>query len=120
MNPAKTLKDYIFSSLSELKKVTWPSRKETIRYSILVTAVSVFVAIFFAILDFGLGRLVDATLIDRAQSIPAAQNINPTVTPELEALDENGNTFPLDVQSGDGTFTISPVEEEPVEEEPAQ
>jgi preprotein translocase subunit SecE len=36
----------------ELKKVTWPTRQETIRYTLLVLAVSGGVAIFLGGLDY--------------------------------------------------------------------
>lgn len=43
---------YFKDSWEELKKVSWPSRHDTITNSVLVIAVSVAVAIFFGILDF--------------------------------------------------------------------
>jgi len=36
----------------ELKKVSWPSRQETIKYTLIVVGVSVAVAIFLGGLDF--------------------------------------------------------------------
>lgn len=36
----------------ELKKVTWPTRQETVKYTLLVIGVSVAVAIFLGGLDF--------------------------------------------------------------------
>ncbi len=36
----------------ELKKVTWPTRQETIRFTLLVIGVSAGVAIFLGGLDF--------------------------------------------------------------------
>lgn len=36
----------------ELKKVTWPSREDTIRYTIAVVASSVIVALFLGGLDY--------------------------------------------------------------------
>jgi preprotein translocase subunit SecE len=35
----------------ELKKVTWPTRQETIRYTVTVIIVSIAVAIFLGALD---------------------------------------------------------------------
>lgn len=42
---------YLRESILELKKVVWPSRKQTINLSIVVIAMSIGVAVFFAILD---------------------------------------------------------------------
>jgi len=46
------LSDYLKDSLSELKKVVWPTRKQTINYSLIVIGMSVGIAVFFAVLDF--------------------------------------------------------------------
>ncbi len=51
---AKKAVSYFRESKEELEKVTWPTRQETIRYSILVVIVSVFMAFFFASLDWAL------------------------------------------------------------------
>ena len=46
----------------ELKKVTWPSRKDTI-YATIVVLISVFIFGFFlGIVDLGLSRLVRLVL----------------------------------------------------------
>jgi len=37
---------------SEVKKVNWPTKKETIRYTLVVIGISLFVAIFLGGLDF--------------------------------------------------------------------
>ena len=36
----------------EIKKVNWPTRKETIKYTIIVVALSLVVAVFLGGLDF--------------------------------------------------------------------
>jgi len=46
------LKNYLQESLTEMKKVTWPSKKETYNYTVLVIAISIGVAIFLVILDY--------------------------------------------------------------------
>lgn len=43
--------DYIKSSRLELKYVNWPSRKNTIRFTLLVIAVSAIITIFLGSLD---------------------------------------------------------------------
>ncbi len=52
MKAINVIKEYFVGSYRELKKVTWPSKKQTINYSILVVALSVGTAIFFSILDY--------------------------------------------------------------------
>ena len=43
---------YIKESLAEMKKVTWPSKKETYRYTVLVVVLSLAVAAFLGALDY--------------------------------------------------------------------
>ncbi|HZJ40999.1 MAG TPA: preprotein translocase subunit SecE [Candidatus Saccharimonadales bacterium] len=44
--------NYIKESISEMKKVTWPTKKETYNYTILVLGISLAVAAFLGALDF--------------------------------------------------------------------
>ncbi|HKK54360.1 MAG TPA: preprotein translocase subunit SecE [Patescibacteria group bacterium] len=46
------LANYIKASIEEMKKVTWPTKKETIRYTWLVIGLSLFIAAFLGLLDF--------------------------------------------------------------------
>jgi preprotein translocase subunit SecE len=46
---------YLRGAISELKKVTWPTRKQVRNYSLVVIAMSLGVAAFFGILDYLLG-----------------------------------------------------------------
>jgi len=42
----------------EIKKVNWPTRKETFRYTLIVIGVSLGVAIFLGTLDFVFKTLI--------------------------------------------------------------
>jgi len=44
--------NYIKESIVEMKKVTWPTQKETRNYTILVIGISVGVALFLGLLDY--------------------------------------------------------------------
>jgi len=46
------LTNYIKSSIEEMKKVTWPTRKETYNYTVLVILISLGVAAFLGALDY--------------------------------------------------------------------
>lgn len=46
------LANYLKASISEMKKVTWPSKKETYRYTVLVIAISLATAVFLGALDY--------------------------------------------------------------------
>jgi len=47
----------------ELKKVNWPTKKQTINYTLLVIGVSVAVSIFLGSLDYLFGYLLKVFVI---------------------------------------------------------
>ena len=53
MNPVSFLKEV----KEELLKVTWPTREQTVRYTVLVIAVAVVVGVFLGGLDYLLTAL---------------------------------------------------------------
>ncbi|HBA36434.1 TPA: preprotein translocase subunit SecE [Candidatus Falkowbacteria bacterium] len=46
------LTNYIRESAAEMKKVTWPTKKETYNYTLLVIGISLAVAVFLGLLDY--------------------------------------------------------------------
>jgi preprotein translocase subunit SecE len=56
------VKDFFREVRIELKKVTWPSRKETIAATGMVIFLSVLVAFFLGLLDVGLAKAVGIIL----------------------------------------------------------
>jgi len=52
MNIVESVKNYFVGSYAEMKKVTWPTKQQTINYSLLVVGMSVGVALFFVVLDY--------------------------------------------------------------------
>lgn len=53
---------YVREVDQELRKVTWPSRQQTIEMTGLVIAVSLAVGIYIGALDFGFQRLMTALI----------------------------------------------------------
>ena len=53
---------YLQGARAELAKVVWPSRKQTIKYTLEVLAVSAFLAIFLSGLDFIFSQLLGLIL----------------------------------------------------------
>jgi preprotein translocase subunit SecE len=47
---------------SEMRKVSWPKRKELTRYTITVLTTVVFAAVFFAVVDLGISELINLIL----------------------------------------------------------
>jgi preprotein translocase subunit SecE len=46
----------------ELKKVSWPTRQQTISATVVVIVLTIIVSVFLGIIDFALGRLVGAIM----------------------------------------------------------
>jgi preprotein translocase subunit SecE len=55
--------NFFTDTISELKKVSWLSRREVIYLSSLVLLVTVVVGIFLALVDFGFTRLVNGVFL---------------------------------------------------------
>ncbi|MSQ21896.1 MAG: preprotein translocase subunit SecE [Dehalococcoidia bacterium] len=60
--PRKGVFQFFGEVVSELKKVTWPTRQETIRLTLLVIAVSVAIGVVLGLLDLLFTRLLDIAL----------------------------------------------------------
>ncbi|NQV11813.1 preprotein translocase subunit SecE [Candidatus Uhrbacteria bacterium] len=51
-NIIKAATEYFRGSVEEGRKITWPTRQETFRYSALVIIITIIVAAFFGGLDY--------------------------------------------------------------------
>lgn len=52
MSTLASIKNYFLGSYAEMKKVTWPTKQQTINYSLMVIVLCVGMGIFFAFLDY--------------------------------------------------------------------
>lgn len=95
MNPIKPITTYVRTSIAELKKVSWPSKDKTIRYSALVIVVSIAVAAFFAALDFGFSRLVTLLVSQKAveETVPETPVVPDVVPTVIEGEGDQVNTI---------------------------
>jgi len=53
IKPKRSRFAFIRDIIDELKKVTWPTRRETIRLTVMVIVVCAIVAIFLGAIDLG-------------------------------------------------------------------
>jgi preprotein translocase subunit SecE len=53
---------FLKEAKSELKKVTWPTRKQTLASTSVVIIVVIIVSIFLGIVDFGLAKVIRLVL----------------------------------------------------------
>lgn len=59
MNFLKTVPIFLKESRIELRKVNWPTRQETIRYTLIVIGLSALVAILLGALDFIFSQILN-------------------------------------------------------------
>lgn len=55
-------KDFFEESKVEIKKVTWPTRRETVTTSVAVLVLVVVMSIFLGVVDMGLSKLMQIVL----------------------------------------------------------
>jgi len=58
--------DYFRGVASELKKVTWPTRKEIINHTIIVVISAAIAVILTSAIDFGLSKLIEFVVQNRS------------------------------------------------------
>lgn len=58
----KALFDYFAASRAELAKVTWPSRRQTIRLTGLVIGFSLAFAVILGVVDYGFSSLLQLVI----------------------------------------------------------
>ncbi|MFA5821391.1 MAG: preprotein translocase subunit SecE [Candidatus Gracilibacteria bacterium] len=59
---ANFLTNYVKSSIEELRRVTWPTKNQAIRLTIIVFVFCILMAIVIGALDFGLNELYNYLL----------------------------------------------------------
>ncbi len=62
MSIVNSIKNYFIGSYAEMKKVTWPTKKQTINYSLLVIGFTLGTAALLGALDYifslGINKLI--------------------------------------------------------------
>ncbi|WP_088006737.1 preprotein translocase subunit SecE [Indiicoccus explosivorum] len=51
------ISNFFSKVVSEMRKVSWPKRKELTRYTVIVLTTVIFMAVFFAAVDTGISAL---------------------------------------------------------------
>ncbi len=57
-NPIKAGLQFVTEAKNELRKVSWPARKETISVTVLVIALVFMIGFYLAVIDWGLSEVV--------------------------------------------------------------
>ena len=55
-------KDFVEEAWVELMKVHWPTRKETYAATVVVIVVVILIALYLALVDFGLTKVIEAVI----------------------------------------------------------
>lgn len=53
---------YLIEAKNELKRVSWPTRKETLNYTLIVVGVSLGIALYLGLADYGLSAGLQALI----------------------------------------------------------
>lgn len=53
------LTGFFKSVVSEMRKVSWPKRKDLTRYTIVVIFTVIFMAVYFGLIDLGISRVME-------------------------------------------------------------
>ncbi len=110
----KKLIDYFRESYAELRSVTWPTRLQTIHYTVLVVIISLLVAAFLGILDYFFGQGLQKYL-GTGQDVPQAQQIEVGEDGVIQGdVDGDGNDVVGDDVIDAGDITIEALPEEDV------
>ena len=59
------LTEYLKGAIEEMKKVTWPTKKETQNYTMMVIGISIGMAIFLGVLDFAFSKGIEMIITRR-------------------------------------------------------
>lgn len=57
------IKLFLTESKQELKRVNWPRREETVRYTIFVIVLSLIIAAFLGILDYAFIQILQKIIL---------------------------------------------------------
>ncbi len=58
-NTIVQIREFFQESRQEFKRVNWPTREETIRYTLFVVVFSLAVALFLGVLDYGFVQILE-------------------------------------------------------------
>jgi len=56
------VRQFLLEAFAELRKVTWPTPKQTLASTSVVIVVSLIVSLFLGVVDFGLTKLIKVIL----------------------------------------------------------
>ena len=57
-----TVRQFLIEAKAELKKVTWPTRKQAVDSTAVVISVVAIIALFLSLIDFGLAKIIKLIL----------------------------------------------------------
>ena len=55
-------RQFLIEAKAELKKVTWPTRKQTLASTAVVLVVVIIISMFLGLVDFGLTKIIKVLL----------------------------------------------------------
>lgn len=93
----KKLLTYLKESKAEFNKVTWPTRKETINYSILVVIISLLIAVFIGLADYVLNLGV-VQILNTTTETPVTSE-GDLFSPDIQVQTDSGTPVDVNVET---------------------
>jgi preprotein translocase SecE subunit len=90
---ANPITQYLKETRSELNHVAWPTQRQTIVYTILVAALSIGVAAYIGVLDFGFKDAL-LGLVNVSGSVNASNAIQVTQQPVVATTTQGSQPAP--------------------------
>ena len=96
---------YIQDTRREMAHVSWPTRAQTMGFTIMVLAISVFIALYLSVFDYGFTQGLRATL-EHAPRFTGQSAVQVNTTPNVETTtDGNSGATTQSVPQ----FTATPI-----------
>lgn len=92
-NPFKTFGKFVREYRSEMKKISWPSAKDTTKNALITLAAILIVGVFIWILDYGLSSLRDVALKKIPEwSVSSEAETDTPITSDSSLIVSGGDT----------------------------
>ncbi|MFH1284128.1 MAG: preprotein translocase subunit SecE [Candidatus Peregrinibacteria bacterium] len=113
------IKEYLKNSFEELTKVTWPTKNQAVRLTIIVLIFCVATALFLGAMDYIFNRGYNYLLsiappnapavvdFSDPNGLPAGIDITTESSPDLNITVDGAETSPIDAAPADGTADSS-------------
>lgn len=101
MNPVRKVISFLKEARGELAKVVWPTRRRTLRLTVIVVIMTILFGAFIGVVDYGFDQGLQAVLdaTGAGQGQPGAGQGQPGAAPPVQVPGAPGGA-PVEVPAG--------------------